>query len=61
MLDRAQELVSRIGFHDLDNTLATLRAANAFAEPSEARLILPPTPESASGSASAPIHPARSR
>lgn len=47
MLDRAQEFVSRIDFQSLDDALATLRAANAFAEPSEARLILPPTGASA--------------
>ena len=41
MLDRAQELVSRIDFHDLDDALNVLRQANAFADPSEARLILP--------------------
>jgi hypothetical protein len=41
MLDRAQEFVSQIDFRDLDDALAVLRRANAFAEPSEARLILP--------------------
>jgi hypothetical protein len=41
MLDRAQELVSRIDFCDLDEALATLRRANAFAQPSEGRLDLP--------------------
>ncbi len=42
MLDRAQELVSRVDFDDLGQTLETLRAANAFLEPSEGRLIMPP-------------------
>lgn len=42
MLDRAQEFVSRIDFRNMDAALATLRRANAFAEPSEARLIMPP-------------------
>ncbi len=42
MLDRAQEFVSRIDFQDMDAALATLRTANAFSEPSEARLIMPP-------------------
>lgn len=42
MLDRAQEFVSRVDFNDLDQALAILRAANAFMEPSEGRLILPP-------------------
>lgn len=42
MLDRAQEFVSRIDFQDLDAALETLRTANAFSEPSEARLIMPP-------------------
>lgn len=41
MLDRAQELVSRVDFRDLDVALATLRGANAFSEPSEARLVMP--------------------
>jgi hypothetical protein len=41
MLDRAQEFVARIDFCDLDHALAQLRAANAFAEPTEARLIMP--------------------
>jgi hypothetical protein len=41
MLDRAQELVSRIDFRDLDVALATLRGANAFSEPSEGRLVMP--------------------
>ena len=41
MLDRAQELVRRIDFADLDHALAVLRRANAFAESSEARLVLP--------------------
>jgi hypothetical protein len=41
MLDRAQDFVSRIDFRDLDHALAVLRSANAFAEPSEARLVLP--------------------
>lgn len=45
MLDRAQELVSRIDFHDLALALKMLREANAFAEPDEARLILPPQRE----------------
>lgn len=47
MLDRAQELVSRIDFQDLDHALEVLRRANAFADPSEARLILPPREEAA--------------
>lgn len=42
MLDRAQEWVSRIDFHHLDAALEALRATNAFADPSEARLIVPP-------------------
>jgi Fic family protein len=42
MLDRAQEMVSRIDFCVLDEALATLRKANAFALSSEARLVLPP-------------------
>ncbi|HUF51073.1 MAG TPA: Fic family protein [Longimicrobiales bacterium] len=41
MLDRAQEFISRIDFHDLVDALEVLREANAFADPSEARLILP--------------------
>lgn len=41
MLDHAQEFVSRIELDDLDAALATLRAANAFDEPTEARLIMP--------------------
>lgn len=41
MLDRAQDFVSRIDFHDLDHALEILRGANAFSDPSEARLILP--------------------
>lgn len=43
MLDHAQEFVSRIDFQNLDAALTTLRGANAFADPSEARLILPST------------------
>ena len=45
MLDHAQEFVSRIDFQDLHHALAVLRTANAFAEPSEARLVLPPREE----------------
>ncbi len=42
MLDRAQKFVSRIDFSDLDTTLVMLRAANAFEDASEARLLMPP-------------------
>lgn len=42
MMDRAQDLVSRVDFQDLDSALSVLRAANAFEEPSEARLVMPP-------------------
>lgn len=48
MLDRAQELVSRVDFQDLDSALSVLRAANAFEEPSEARLVLPTATRNAS-------------
>lgn len=41
MMDRAQAWVSGIDFRDMDTALETLRATNAFAEPSEARLIMP--------------------
>jgi hypothetical protein len=44
MLDRAQDLVSRIDFRDLAHALEVLRVANAFADPSEARLVLPQGP-----------------
>lgn len=42
MLDRAQEFVYRVDFGDLDQALAILRTANAFMDPSEERLVLPP-------------------
>lgn len=42
MLDRAHELVARIDFQDMDTALAALRTANAFSEPTEARLVMPP-------------------
>ncbi|MGH7502070.1 MAG: Fic family protein [Longimicrobiales bacterium] len=41
MLDRAQEFVSRIDFQDMDGALTALREANAFSEPSDARLNMP--------------------
>ena len=41
VLDRAQELVFRIDFQDLDHALAVLHEANAFRDPSEAHLVLP--------------------
>lgn len=41
MLDRSQDFVSRIDFHDLDHALKVLRYANAFSDPNEARLVLP--------------------
>jgi fido (protein-threonine AMPylation protein) len=41
MLDRSQDFVSRIDFRDLDHALEVLRDANAFSDPSEARLVLP--------------------
>ncbi|MEX2468003.1 MAG: Fic family protein [Gemmatimonadota bacterium] len=41
MLDRAQEWVSRIDFGDLRSALRVIRDTNAFAEPSEARLLMP--------------------
>ncbi len=42
MLDRAQEFVSRVDFQDMDTALEALTTANAFSEPTGARLILPP-------------------
>jgi len=42
MVDRAQELVALIDFGDLDHALAVLDQTNAFKEPGEARLVLPP-------------------
>jgi hypothetical protein len=41
MLDRAQDFVSRIDFHELDHALGMLRDANAFSDPGEGRLVLP--------------------
>ncbi|MGH7574059.1 MAG: Fic family protein [Longimicrobiales bacterium] len=42
MLDRAHEFVSRVDFQAMEVALAMLRAANAFADPTEARLVMPP-------------------
>lgn len=41
ILDRAQELVSRIEFHDLDEALAVLREAHALGAPERWRLVMP--------------------
>ncbi len=46
MLDHAQEFVSRIDFQDMDAALAALRSANAFSDPSDARLRVPTPPRS---------------
>lgn len=56
MMDRAQEFVSRIDVRDMDTALTTLRASNAFSEPSEARLRMPPN-----GSPPGPAEGPRSR
>lgn len=41
MLDRAQEFTSAIDFNDYERALAQLRAASAFLEPHEGRLVTP--------------------
>jgi len=41
MLDRAQEFTSRLDFTDYDDAVAQLRAAGAFFEPHEGRLVMP--------------------
>jgi Fic family protein len=41
MLDRAQEFTSCIDFNEYDRTLAEFRAANAFLEPHEGKLVMP--------------------
>lgn len=41
MLDRVQEFTARIDFNEYERTLAEFRAANAFLEPLEGKLVMP--------------------